>query len=385
MKQSGKESLRVKIYNFLENPRGRWAWFVQMIIFSLIIVSVILVGLEFWNRPFFLAYENDFKTANVIILGVFTVEYLLRLITAPQRIKFVIKPLNIIDFLAIAPNYLELILPIFINTTELRVFRLIRLLRFARSLRLLKVLKYDSIVKKVFHYKETILQAITPVLLFFAITKVLIIYLEMRGWWIKDTNLNELFGIIGFALGIILAEKINMTHDKFFFVENALSRMYATLRTLEHIIDRLNKGKGTQAVKTWTVIFIKLLNDPKSDNYLIQQANEALYKKIALVESKPADVHNYFLQLIEDAEFCLSKKSHLTPKAYDTLLHQATLLYLVLIAIFIPGFTGFISVIVAAYVLYGMYYLTQDMDTIIKGEYNLINVRTTLLEHLVED
>ncbi len=43
-------------------------------------------------------------------------------------------------------------------------------------------------------------------------------------------------------------------------------------------------------------------------------------------------------------------------------------------ATFIPAFPGMVSTLVAAYILYGMYYLTQDLDTIIGGDYNLIKV-----------
>jgi len=39
-----------------------------------------------------------------------------------------------------------------------------------------------------------------------------------------------------------------------------------------------------------------------------------------------------------------------------------------------------LSVLLATYMLYGMYNLTQDFDTIIGGEYDLINIDTSELE-----
>ncbi|MGH7245869.1 MAG: ion transporter [Candidatus Levyibacteriota bacterium] len=377
--------MREKIYNFFENPKGFWAFAVQGLIMVLILLSVWLVAVEFFNRPYYLKYETDFQVANYLILFAFTIEYLLRLFTAPSKKKFVIKPLNIVDFFAIAPNYLEFVLPFFIETTELRVLRLLRLLRLSRSLRLFMLVRYKSAFKKVLKYKGTILESISPILILLAVLKIIFWVLEVRGLWVRDTNLNELLSIIGFSLGIILAEKIEMTHNKFLMVENATVELYATLTIIKHLVDRLHPGRGTKLVKEWTKEFLKLLHDPKADNFLINVSNEKVYKQIAEIEPKVADVHNYYLKLLEDSSFCLSKKEHLTPRAYDTLLHQATLLYLALIAVFIPGFTGLISVIVATYVLYGMYYLTQDMDTIIGGEYNLINIRTSQLEHLAEN
>ena len=56
------------------------------------------------------------------------------------------------------------------------------------------------------------------------------------------------------------------------------------------------------------------------------------------------------------------------------------MLYLALVAVFIPGATGMLSVLLATYMLYGMYNLTQDFDTIIGGEYDLINIDTSELE-----
>jgi len=379
-----KTSQKNKIYEFLENPNNFWAYFFQIFIMLLILLSVFLVGIEFFNKYIYLKYETDIKVANNIILFTFSIEYLLRFFTAPKKLKFVVKPFSIIDFIAIAPNYLEFILPFFVQTTEIRILRLLRLLRFSRSVRLLMLFRYKSAIKRVMKYRGTILEAITPVLILLVVFKIVVWILEVRGLWVKDTNLNELFGIIGFALGIILAEKIEMTHTKFLQVENASVDLYATLTTLQHLIDRIKPGRGNIVVKEWTKKFLALLHNPNADNFLINESNEKLYKEIANIEPKAADVHNYYLKLLEDSFFCLSKKEHLTPRAYDTLLHQATLLYLILIAIFIPGITGLISVFVAGYVLYGMYYLTQDMDTIIGGEFNLINIRTSQLEHLAE-
>jgi predicted membrane chloride channel (bestrophin family) len=247
------------------------------------------------------------------------------------------------------------------------------------------LLRYKSVVSAALQYKGTIFEAITPVILFFGIGKGIIMFLESHELWIHDTNLEQLFAIIGFALGIILSEKIQMTHNKFWEVENSISRLAATLKTLEHVFDNYHPGEGKLVTREWIKTFLALMKDSKADNSKIHVANAKLYESIVKIEpQKPADVHNYFLRVCEDADFCLSKKAHLTPRAYDTLLHQSTLLYLALIAVFIPGVTGLISVLVATYVLYGMYYLTQDMDTIIEGEFDLINIRTTQLEELME-
>ncbi len=341
--------------------------------------------MSFSISKLYVHYESRFLIANGVILILFTIEYLFRFFTAPSKLQFIKDPYNIIDFIAIAPNYLEYALPFFIPTTEVRILRLLRLLRFTRSFRLFMLLRYQSVVKGALRYKDTILEAITPIVIFFGVTKGIIILMEAHGLWIKDTNLEQLFAIIGFALGIILSEKIGMAYNKFWEVENKISDLTATMKTLEHIFERkFKKGAGKKMTREWIKVFLELMEDPKENNARIHAANAKLYTYIAKVEKKAADVHNYFLFVCEDADFCLSKKTHLTPSAYDQLLHQSTLLYLALIAVFIPGLTGLVSVLVATYVLYGMYYLTQDMDTIVEGEYNLINIRMSQLEELME-
>lgn len=140
-------SLKTDLYNFLEYPHGFWATTVQGIIIFLIILSVILTLIELFNQQLFTQYQTGIVIADTLILFVFTVEYLLRLLTAPKRIEFVLKPLSIIDFFAIAPNYLEFVLPVIVNTKALRVVRLLRLLRGSRSLRIMRILRISRLLR----------------------------------------------------------------------------------------------------------------------------------------------------------------------------------------------------------------------------------------------
>ena len=60
------------------------------------------------------------------------------------------------------------------------------------------------------------------------------------------------------------------------------------------------------------------------------------------------------------------------------------MLYLALAVVFIPGMAGMLSTLVATYTLYGMYYLTQDFDSIFGGEFDLININVSELEEYLE-
>ncbi len=380
-----KINIGEKIHAFFEEPKGMFAYLTQALIFLLIIASVAIVVVEFWYRPIFHRYENLFHIVNFIILGVFTVEYTLRVTTAKNKFQYVRKPLNIVDFLAIAPNYIEFLLPFFVETTELRALRIIRLLRFMRILRAFRLFRYGTLLKKVFQYENTILEAITPVLIFFTITKTIVWVLEANRIWLNIQGLGELFAIIGFALGIILSQKIASTYDKFLEVEATIIRLYGSLRSLREILNLQKKGLGIRMTKEWINAFLSLLKNPKANNFEINDANIKLYKEIYPFEKAPADLAVMYSDICRDGAFCLSKKVRITPKAYDTLLHQSTMLYLGLIVVFIPGLTGLISIFVATYILYGMYNITQDLDSIFGGEFNLMNVDLTELEYLVDN
>lgn len=375
----------IAIHNFFEKPESKAAKLTQFLIFVLIILSLVNLVIEFRYTEIFDAHRGFFDYSEYVILGAFTIEYVLRIATAPNKLLWARRPMNIVDFVAVFPAYLELVLHAFANTSSVRVLRLIRVLRFSRALRAFKLFKFGSLFKKILRYEDTILQTITPVIAMFIVGKSVIWILEANGLWIQDPSLGELFAIIGFALGIVLSQKISVTYDKFLQIEERVIQLYGTLRSLTLILNKVEKGLGEKVCKQWARDFLNLLKDPHADNALIQPANDKLYDVMSTVEPVPGEIAMLHGDICRDSAFCLSKKVRLTPRAYDTLLHQATMLYFAMIVVFIPGFTGMISVILASYTLYGMYNLTEDLDSIIGGEFNLIDIDLSEMERFVEE
>jgi voltage-gated potassium channel len=106
----------------------------------LIIANVLAVTLE--SVPHINAeYGTYFDTFEDFSIVVFTVEYLLRLWTAPEeprfasplmgRARYALTPLMLIDLLAFAPAYFVALFP-FLDARILRVFRLLRILKVVR-------------------------------------------------------------------------------------------------------------------------------------------------------------------------------------------------------------------------------------------------------------
>ncbi|XP_054623599.1 potassium voltage-gated channel subfamily D member 2 isoform X2 [Dunckerocampus dactyliophorus] len=91
-------------------------------------------------------YELAFFCLDTACVMIFTVEYLLRLVAAPCRFKFVKSVMSLIDVVAILPYYISLVMPDNEDVSgafvTLRVFRVFRIFKFSRHSAGLRILGY---------------------------------------------------------------------------------------------------------------------------------------------------------------------------------------------------------------------------------------------------
>jgi hypothetical protein len=88
-----------------------------------------------------LVAKGHFFILETICIMIFTLEYGARWYCVPEKCSFMMQPMNVIDFLAIAPYYLELLfIAIQVGASDVRMLRLLRL---ARVFRVLKLVKYN--------------------------------------------------------------------------------------------------------------------------------------------------------------------------------------------------------------------------------------------------
>lgn len=138
------ETLRRRAYLALEGGRlgGQLGTIVEGTLITLIVVNVIAYTLQ--SVP---AYERDYAHAFYLIEAIsliaFSIEYALRIWTAPEdpvagekgpvrgRLYFAATPLMMVDFIGFAPALAALFFPFF-DLRVLRLFRLLRLLKIAR-------------------------------------------------------------------------------------------------------------------------------------------------------------------------------------------------------------------------------------------------------------
>jgi sigma-B regulation protein RsbU (phosphoserine phosphatase) len=110
----------------LVESRGPYARAFESLILALIVLSVASIGLE--SIPGLPGWAMQaLRVSEIVIVAVFTFEYLLRIIAARNGFAFIFSYQGLVDLLAIAPFYLT-----GFDTRWLRALRLLRLLRILK-------------------------------------------------------------------------------------------------------------------------------------------------------------------------------------------------------------------------------------------------------------
>ncbi len=138
----------------------------DLVMQSLILISIITFTVE--TLPDLEADTRKFLHATeVVIVIIFTIEYLLRLYVSDRKLGYVLSFYGIIDLLAILPFYLAS----GIDLRSLRVFRMFRLFR------LLKLLRFGTAMRR---FARAFIIAKEEIILFSVVTAMLL-YLSAVG------------------------------------------------------------------------------------------------------------------------------------------------------------------------------------------------------------
>lgn len=138
----------------IDGPIVTWT-ITGLIFFSIICFSVeTLPGLPVTTL-------NFLKIAEIAVVFIFTIEYLLRIYVSEKRLRFVFSFFGLIDLLAILPFYMA-------TAFDLRSLRILRLFRL---LRLLKLTRYHSAITR---FGKALLVAKEELVIFIAMSLMLI-------------------------------------------------------------------------------------------------------------------------------------------------------------------------------------------------------------------
>ena len=135
MKQPTAEAithLRNRIHIIIEGTDTRLGKLFDIVLLIAILASVGVVMLDsvLYMR---LQYGTIFRYAEWFFTILFTIEYILRLFSAPNRFRYAFSFFGIVDLLSVLPSYLSLV---FGGVQYLLVIRILRILRVFRVLKL---------------------------------------------------------------------------------------------------------------------------------------------------------------------------------------------------------------------------------------------------------
>src|SRR3989344_2985265 len=216
-----KRTLREEAWHFFEDSQTPAAIAFRFFIAALILLSASLAVITLFYEERFAEYLNLLGYVEHFILWVFTAEFTIRFLVSPSKTRFAKDGYNLVDFLAIAPFFLGIE-----NAVLLRILRLFRLFRFFRLIKRGRMLD-------VFTFKNTVVQAVSPVVITLMILKGIFWFFESKDLWIVETDLSTLFTIIGFALGVVLSQKIGTTYAKYLEIQSSMFKLHGELNSLE--------------------------------------------------------------------------------------------------------------------------------------------------------
>jgi len=154
------------IKKIIWNHETKWEKLFDNFINSLVIISIISFTIE--TEP------GISPVLSGVLLGIeyfcvfiFTVEYLLRIITSENKLKFIFSFYGLIDLMAILPFFLT-------SSVDLRSIRIFRLFRL---LRIFKVFRFGETIMR---YKKAV-SSIKPELMIFLIATIFMLYISSVG------------------------------------------------------------------------------------------------------------------------------------------------------------------------------------------------------------
>lgn len=176
-------SLRAKIFDVVRDDDNAKStnWFDWLIII-LILLTVVSLILDSFDMPdWFFVISRWFE---VISVGIFTIEYLLRVWTAPYlypqispikaRVRYIFSVMALIDLIAILPVYIPFIIPV-----DLRALRVVRVFRLLRVFKINRYTNAFGIITEVFKRKVSqLISSISAIAVLLIVASILMYNVE---------------------------------------------------------------------------------------------------------------------------------------------------------------------------------------------------------------
>lgn len=289
---------------------------------------------------------------DLIILAVFSVEYVARLIVLPNRWSYAFSLAGLVDLLAILPTLIALALAIPAETTWLRIFRVFR---FLRALSMARRGGAAALGGGIFG-------RVAPWILIAVASKSLVLYLESFAWWPALPNLSVMLGVIGFAVSVLLGAKLSAAQGRLYAFEENIATVVGGLRLA------LAGGADAAAVTNWAVSLQATLRQGPADASSFRAETAVFTRTVLLKHVQPPMLANVQIAL----ERVLHRLVARTPPAYNKFLENVGLIYAGTILLAIPGMAGLVGAALVIYVIGGILVVVEEMDSPVGGPDDLI-------------
>lgn len=156
--------------SFLSLVKERKVRWFEITVIAFIVISAVLLGVE-TNIELYNQYSNLFNNIDVFILGVFTIELLIRIVAeGRQPLNFFKSAWNVFDFVIVVVTMLpHLYSPDSVSADPLLALRVFRLLRAGRVIRTLRLIGNMPSLKLIVETMMRTIPALMSVLLLLAV------------------------------------------------------------------------------------------------------------------------------------------------------------------------------------------------------------------------
>lgn len=157
-----------RLKSLIEDNTTQHGRLFDIFIQAIIIISLISFSVE--TMPDLTeAQQYTLFLVEIFCVSIFTIEYVLRIVVASNRPRFIFSFFGIIDLLAILPFYLA-------TSLDLRSLRILRLLRLLRAVKLVRYSKAMKLFRQAFILAR-------EELILFGVLAMMLLYLASVGIW----------------------------------------------------------------------------------------------------------------------------------------------------------------------------------------------------------
>lgn len=176
MENNNPRSWRARLHNTIYESNTVSGKIFDVALLILILSSIVVVMLDS-VKSYHEKYGHIFYVMEWLFTALFTVEYLLRLISIKSPWRYVVSFFGVIDLLAIIPSYLSIF---FVGAQSLLVLRALRLLRVFR------IFKLTHFLTEIEFLKISLTTSLKKITIFMLVVLTLVIILGSIMYLVED-------------------------------------------------------------------------------------------------------------------------------------------------------------------------------------------------------